>query len=76
MSYPLKFFSEERNENSFTDTKAVSDGYWVFLKPLGSGHHSIYFKGEKFAYDEVYKGKFNGNQPKFNVEVQYNIIIG
>jgi hypothetical protein len=28
-----------------TTTKAVSDGNWVFLKPLPVGKHVIYFKG-------------------------------
>ena len=46
----------------------------VFLKPLGSGLHSIYFKGEKFAYDEVYKGKFNGNG-SVNLRDYFFIII-
>jgi hypothetical protein len=26
-------------------TLAVSDGYWVFLKPLGLGKHELYFRG-------------------------------
>jgi hypothetical protein len=26
-------------------TQAVSDGNWVFLKPLSVGNHIIYFKG-------------------------------
>jgi len=26
-------------------TKAVSDGYWVFLQPLSEGTHDIYFMG-------------------------------
>jgi hypothetical protein len=26
-------------------TQAVSDGNWVFLKPLPVGNHTIYFKG-------------------------------
>jgi len=28
-----------------TTTQAVSDGNWVFLKPLPVGKHVIYFKG-------------------------------
>lgn len=27
-------------------TQAVSDGNWVFLKPLPAGDYTIYFKGE------------------------------
>jgi hypothetical protein len=26
-------------------TQAAADGYWVFLKPLSSGNHNIYFHG-------------------------------
>jgi heme/copper-type cytochrome/quinol oxidase subunit 2 len=28
-----------------TNTQAISDGNWVFLKPLSPGEHVIYFKG-------------------------------
>jgi hypothetical protein len=28
-------------------TRAVSDGYWIFLKVLSSGNHNIHFAGEK-----------------------------
>ena len=28
-----------------TNTQAISDGNWVFLKPLSPGEHIIYFKG-------------------------------
>ena len=27
-------------------TRAVCDGYWIFLKPLGLGRHTILFRGE------------------------------
>jgi hypothetical protein len=29
-----------------TTTKSVSDGNWLFLKPLSAGKHVIYFKGD------------------------------
>ena len=32
------------------ETKTVSDGYWVFLKPLSSGNHSIHFMGKNFDF--------------------------
>ena len=41
-------------------TKAVSDGYWVFLKPLSDGYHSIYF---------------HGLEPHFETEVTYSISV-
>lgn len=31
---------------AFTNTQSVSDGNWVFLKPLSIGKHVIYFKGD------------------------------
>ena len=35
-------------------TIAVSDGYWVFLKPLNIGNHLIHFVGKNFDfYNEV-----------------------
>jgi len=39
-------------------TKAVSDGFWVFLKPLTKGKHTIYF---------------HGIEPNFETSVTYNI---
>jgi hypothetical protein len=57
-------------------TKAVTDGYWVLLKPLSSGrNHTIHFIGEKLRYDEVHDSKFRGNEPKFRVEVKYHLIV-
>lgn len=41
-------------------TKAVSDGFWVFLESLTEGHHMIGFRGI---------------EPNFQSEVTYNIII-
>jgi hypothetical protein len=35
---------------SGVNTKSVSDGYWVFLKPLGFGSHSIYFMGKNIDF--------------------------
>lgn len=34
-------------------TRSVCDGYWLFVKPLGEGKHSLYFKGET-SLNEVY----------------------
>lgn len=41
-------------------TEAVSDGFWVFLKPLGQGKHRI---------------KFHGIEPNFETRVTYNINV-
>jgi hypothetical protein len=41
-------------------TKAASDGFWVFLKPLSEGKHTI---------------SFQGVEPNFKTRVTYNITI-
>lgn len=30
-----------------TLTKAISDGYWIFLRPLSIGENIVFFGGEK-----------------------------
>jgi hypothetical protein len=48
-SDPLMFPLTINNDNSIGisggTTQAAADGYWVFLKPLPSGNHNIYFHG-------------------------------
>jgi hypothetical protein len=57
-------------------TQAVSDGYWIFLKPLAPGEHIIEFKGEKLAFDRIIQdGTSVENLPKFYVEVKYTIQV-
>jgi hypothetical protein len=41
-------------------TKAVSDGFWIFLKPLKDGEHTI---------------NFHGIEPHFETEVRYQITV-
>ena len=41
-------------------TKAVSDGFWVFLKPLKDGNHNI---------------TFSGIEPNFRTKVTYQIVV-
>jgi hypothetical protein len=41
-------------------TRAVSDGFWVFLKPLTEGDHMI---------------DFHGIEPHFETHVRYHIIV-
>jgi hypothetical protein len=56
-------------------TKAISDGYWVFLKPLSRGRHIIEFGGEKLEYDQLVSNNSIKEVPKFKVEVLYEIDI-
>ena len=37
-------------------TRSVCDGYWLFIKPLQAGKHSIFFKGET-SLEEPYTTK-------------------
>jgi hypothetical protein len=56
-------------------TLAVSDGYWLFLRPLTQGDHVLEFIGEKLEYDKMDNSKSNPLEylPKFRVEVKYNL---
>jgi hypothetical protein len=61
-------FEPDSRNHSYTN--AVSDGYWMFLKPLSLGRHRILIRGEKLAYDEV--GLNSSMTSKtFTVEVDY-----
>jgi hypothetical protein len=55
-------------------TKAVTDGYWLFLKPLSLGEHILIFRGVKQAFDEVKQGH-NIRKPKFWVKVVYHLKV-
>jgi hypothetical protein len=48
-------------------TTAVSDGYYAFLKPLGSGNHTLFFEGE--IVDPV------TSISNYNVQVTYNLEV-
>jgi pterin-4a-carbinolamine dehydratase len=53
-------------------TKAVSDGYWIFLKPLTIGKHEIRFYGNvNFINNTFSFSKPNG----WNYETIYNLTI-
>jgi hypothetical protein len=57
-------------------TFGVSDGYWVFLKPLSIGHHTIHLTGEKLMFDEIQHSNYNtAEKPKFQVEVKYHLTV-
>jgi len=58
-----------------TRTEAISDGYWIFLKPLTIGEHLIFFKGEKSLYDDNQYFGYKGEHGKFKVGVEYNISV-
>jgi hypothetical protein len=42
-------------------TRAVCDGYWVFLKPLCIGKHEIHFAGEVSLADDVVTEQFKND---------------
>lgn len=59
------FFNLDFVEGNIWDIKAgptmaASDGFWVFLKPLSAGKHTVHFQGV---------------EPNFNTRVTYNITI-
>jgi hypothetical protein len=58
---PLNFVSVAAG----TYSPNVADGYYVLLKPLRSGAHTIHFKGDVTA------GPFAG----FSTEVTYNLTV-
>jgi hypothetical protein len=61
---------------SYETTRCVSDGYWIFLKPLDRGQHTIYFMGEKLEFDKIVHNNYERLQaPTFRVEVNYNLTI-
>jgi hypothetical protein len=63
---PLFSFTLPRNNilrlPAYITTQSVSDGNWVFLKPLPVGKHVIYFKGSlKNATDTTVTAASNNN---------------
>lgn len=40
-------------------TQSISDGYWVFLRPLSLGHHEIHFKGSCSAGSRKTEAYYN-----------------
>lgn len=56
-------------------TRAVSDGYWVFLEPLQVGDHEIKFGGEKLEYDQIQRSIQREEIPKFRVSITYKIRV-
>jgi hypothetical protein len=56
-------------------TLAASDGYWVFLKPLTVGEHTIEFVGEKLKFDQLHPDNSSSNVSKFHGEVKYHLRV-
>lgn len=61
-------------------TEALSDGYWLFLKPLSPGIHKLQFVGEKLEFDMIKDYRHFSDAdvkglPKFRVEVTYNLDV-
>jgi hypothetical protein len=50
-------------------TKAVSDGVWVFLKPLSPGNHQIHSKGVSVDFTTT------GTVPSFVSDVTYRLMM-
>ena len=71
---------DRNNRELRVKTEAISDGYWLFLKPLSPGKHILQFDGEKLGFDLIkdYQN-FSDNDinglPKFRVEVTYNLEV-
>jgi len=68
------------NKELHVKTEAVSDGYWLFLKPLSPGIHKLQFLGEKLEFDMIkdYQNFTDDDikaLPKFRVEVTYNLEV-
>lgn len=55
--------------------QAISDGYWVYLRPLDTGEHKIKFVGEKLRFDEISIDNHSEDKPKFRVDVSYLLTI-
>ena len=68
-------------------TRSVCDGYWLFIKPLQAGIHSIFFKGETSLEEPYTINQLKGNaihspiwknmdkNSTFKLEVSYNLTI-
>jgi hypothetical protein len=67
LSDPQTFEIEMIKDNLFNAncgiTRASADGYWVFLKPLSRGQHTIVFQGS-CEYGKLHSGAV------YNIEVQ------
>jgi hypothetical protein len=60
---------------SIKHSQAVSDGYWLFLKPLSFGSHIIVISGEKSLYDDVQYLGYKGKNGRFKTNVTYYVAV-
>ena len=68
-------------------TRSVCDGYWVFIKPLQAGKHSVFFRGETSLEEPYTIKQMKGNpihslswktmdrKSTFKLEVSYDLTI-
>jgi hypothetical protein len=68
-------------------TRSVCDGYWLFIKPLKSGKHTIFFRGETSLEEPYTINQIKGNsihssiwknidkKSTFKLEVNYDLTI-
>lgn len=56
-------------------TQAVSDGNWVFLKPLPIGNHTIYYKGELRAIAETASNQTFAGPYGWDYPITYHITV-
>ncbi|SRR6266511_2580828 len=68
-------FSMPQDDKAPCSSQGISEGYWIFLRPLPVGRHTIHFVGEKLKFDEIQHSDFKGAKPKFRVEVLYHLTI-
>ena len=67
---------QEGNDMIWRESTAVSDGFWLFVKPLSPGNHILKFQGEKLEFDRIKNFKNLSDEeldktPKFSVDVTY-----
>ena len=63
-----------RNGEKKIKTRAVSEGYWAFIRSLPRGRHVLSFMGEKEAFDQN-KDESKGRKTMFTVEVVYHLLV-
>jgi hypothetical protein len=68
-------------------TRSVCDGYWLFIKPLPAGTHSIFFRGETLLNEPYTINQLKGNEihrpiwkhidkgSRFKLEVYYDLTV-
>jgi len=64
--FDIRVYSKS-DDNIFVQTKAVSDGYWIFLRPLEPGSHVVHVIVQKIETGKEYD--------KSSLEIFYEIEI-